>query len=409
MDKYPLTILFVADVSIKEVIGGAERVLYEQTTRLANRGYNVFLMTRKMPNHDKDHEVIDGVNEWRYPYNQKNPLTFLCSTWIYSKRLFEILHQKNHFDCINFHQPFSALGIIHSTLSIQIPKIYTCHSLSFEEFISRNGNAHRFISRIRNIVQSRGHRKIEKNVLLKSNKVIVLSKFTEDRISNICKIHHDRIRVIPGGVDLNKFRPFIDKDKIRKQQNIPTNKIILFTVRNLVERMGLENLIIAFNDLIKQKAEINLVIGGEGKLKPGLIALARSFGIEDNIHFVGFISEEQLPSYYQMADIFVLPTKELEGFGLVTLEAMASGLPVLGTPVGGTKEIIGNFDSSFLFKSHDPDSMVELISEKYHLIKRDPKRWQEISHRCRKFVEENYSWEKNIDALEELIVKTLSN
>jgi glycosyltransferase involved in cell wall biosynthesis len=173
--------------------------------------------------------------------------------------------------------------------------------------------------------------------------------------------------------------------------------------------MGLKNLIIAFNDLIKQKAEISLVIGGEGKLKHGLIALARSLGIEDHIHFVGFISEEQLPSYYQMADIFVLPTKELEGFGLVTLEAMASGLPVLGTPVGGTKEIIGKFDSSFLFKSPNPDSMVELISEKYQLIKRDPQRWQEISHRFRKFVEENYSWKKNIDTLEELIVKTSSN
>jgi glycosyltransferase involved in cell wall biosynthesis len=110
-----------------------------------------------------------------------------------------------------------------------------------------------------------------------------------------------------------------------------------------------------------------------------------------------------------MADIFVLPTKELEGFGLVTLEAMASGIPVLGTPVGGTKEIIGNFDSSFLFKGTDPDSMVELISEKYHLIKRDPQRWREISHRCRKFVDENYSWEKNIDSFEELIVKTSSN
>jgi glycosyltransferase involved in cell wall biosynthesis len=173
--------------------------------------------------------------------------------------------------------------------------------------------------------------------------------------------------------------------------------------------MGLENLIIAFNDLIKQNAEINLVIGGEGKLKTGLIALARDFGIEDHIHFVGFISEEQLPSYYKMADIFVLPSKELEGFGLVTLEAMASGLPVLGTPVGGTKEILGNFDSNFLFKGTDPNSIAELILENYHLIKNSPQKWKEISHRCRNFVEQNYSWEKNIDALEELFAKTLQN
>jgi glycosyltransferase involved in cell wall biosynthesis len=404
-----LNILFVADVSIREVIGGAERVLYEQTTQLARRGHNVFIMTRKLPNHDKDQEVIQGVNEWRYSSNNKNPLSFLCRTWIYSKKIFETLHQKVHFDCINFHQPFSALGVIHSTLSVQIPKIYTCHSLSFEEFISRNGNAHRFLPRVTNRIQSQGHKKIEKDVLRKSNQVVVLSKFTKNKIINNYKILNDKIRVIPGGVDLNKFTPTNDKNIIRKRLNIPANKIILFTVRNLVQRMGLENIIIAFNDLIKQKAEINLVIGGEGPLKVGLIALARSFGIEDHIHFVGFISEEQLPSYYQMADIFVLPSKELEGFGLVTLEAMASGLPVLGTPVGGTKEILGEFDSDFLFNGTDSASMADLILKNYHVMKQSPQKREEISHRCRNFVERNYSWEKNIDALEELFAETLQS
>jgi glycosyltransferase involved in cell wall biosynthesis len=404
-----LNILFVADVSIKKILGGSERVLYEQTTRLARRGHNIFIITRKLPNHDKDHEVIQGVNEWRYSYNKKNFLSFLCKTCIFPKKIFEALHQKVHFDCINFHQPFSAFGVIHSTLSNQIPKIYTCHSLSFEEFISRNGDGSRLFSKATNFIKSRGHKKIEKNIFEKSNQIVVLSKFTKDKVINIHQIIEEKIKVIPGGVNLNKFTPIVDKGKIRKRLNIPANKIILFTVRNLVQRMGLENLIIAFNDLIKKNAEIDLVIGGEGKLKTGLIALARSFGIEDHLHFAGFIPEDQLPSYYQMADLFVLPTKELEGFGLVTLEAMASGLPVVGTPVGGTKEILEGFGSSYLFKGTDPDSMVELISEKYHLIKRDPQRWQDISHRCRKFVEDNYSWEKNIDTLEELIVKTSSN
>jgi glycosyltransferase involved in cell wall biosynthesis len=318
-----LNILFVADVSIKKILGGSERVLYEQTTRLARRGHNIFIITRKLPNHDKDHEVIQGVNEWRYSSNKKNFLSFLCKTCIFPKKIFEALHQKVHFDCINFHQPFSAFGVIHSTLSNQIPKIYTCHSLSFEEFISRNGDGSRLFSKATNFIKSRGHKKIEKNIFEKSNQIVVLSKFTKDKVINIHQIIEEKIKVIPGGVNLNKFTPIVDKGKIRKRLNIPANKIILFTVRNLVQRMGLENLIIAFNDLIKnndlikKNAEIDLVIGGEGKLKTGLIALARSFGIEDHLHFAGFIPEDQLPSYYQMADLFVLPTKELEGFGLV--------------------------------------------------------------------------------------------
>lgn len=404
-----MNLLFVADVSINKVIGGAERVLYEQTTGLARHGHNVFVMTRKLPYHEKDNEFIDGVNEWRYSFSKKNPIRFFCSTWINSKRLFETLQKKIHFDCINLHQPFSALGVLYSNLSSRIPKIYTCHSLSFEEFLSRNGNSNSFSIRVTNIIQSCGHRKVEKSILKKSNEIVVLSKFTKDKVIDIHQIPEEKIRIIPGGVNLNKFSTVVDKSEIRKRLNIPSNKIILFTVRNLVQRMGLENLIVAFNDLIQQNAEVHLVIGGEGKLKAGLIALARSFGIEAHIDFTGFIPEEQLTSYYQMADLFVLPTKELEGFGLVTLEALASGLPVLGTPVGGTKEILGGLGDDFIFENTDPQSMSKKILEKYRIMKENAKMWQEIRKRCRKFVEHKYSWEKNIDALESLFLKISQN
>jgi glycosyltransferase involved in cell wall biosynthesis len=107
-----------------------------------------------------------------------------------------------------------------------------------------------------------------------------------------------------------------------------------------------------------------------------------------------------------MADFFVLPTCELEGFGLVTLEAMASGLPVLGTPIGGTKEILGKFDSNFLFKDTTPECMATLILQNYNKIKERPEDWIKISNRCRRFVETYYSWEKNIDAMEALFNRT---
>ena len=130
--------------------------------------------------------------------------------------------------------------------------------------------------------------------------------------------------------------------------------------------------------------------------------MPKDLGVENHVKFTGFVPEDELPDYYRMADLFILPTRELEGFGLVTLEAMACGVPVLGTPVGGTQEILGKFDPNFLFKDITADSMADLIADNYRIIKDNPGKWAEISRRCRKFVEDHYSWDKNIDALETL-------
>jgi glycosyltransferase involved in cell wall biosynthesis len=397
-----VNILFVADVSIAEVIGGAERVLYEQSTRLSRRGHHIHILTRKLPTHKKDKETIQNVTEWRYDCNQQNAASFLQGTLRNTKRLFESLNQHYNFECINFHQPFSALGVNHSSCSNSISKIYTCHSLSFEEFSSRDGKANGLIKKASNFLQIQARKKIEKDAISKSDEIVVLSKFTKKKLVDFYNISNEIIKIIPGGVNLNIFKPADDKTTIRKQLNIPQDKVVLFTVRNLVQRMGLENLIIAFNQIVKKFAEIHLVIGGKGPLENGLVALTRSFEIENKVHFAGFITEEELPLYYQMADLFILPTKELEGFGLVTLEAMACGLPVVGTPIGGTKEILGKFNPQFIIDDTDPDSIAKLTIEKYHTIKANPQQWKEISDQCRQFVETHYSWKQNIDSLEQL-------
>jgi glycosyltransferase involved in cell wall biosynthesis len=239
-------------------------------------------------------------------------------------------------------------------------------------------------------------KRIENYVLKKSNKIIVLSEYTKNKLSLAHKIPDEKCIIAAGGVDLEKFCPSNNKIDLRMKLNIPKDKIVLFTVRNLVSRMGLENLLIAIKNVVQESPDIHLILGGEGPLKKRLLSLTEQFGLKDYISFVGFITEEQLPKYYQAGDIFVLPTKELEGFGLVTLEAMASGLPVLGTPIGGTKEILDRFDSDFIFENTDPKSISK---------KKNSKRWEQISHQCRNFVENNYSWEINIDSLEELFKK----
>jgi len=398
-----MNILFVADVSISQVIGGAERVLLEQSTRLTNRGHDVHILTRELRSHEQIYEVIHGVNEWRYNVNPKgNAISFIKNTLQNSKKLFESLQDQYKFECLNFHQPFSAIGVLQSPFSKNIRKVYTCHSLSFEEYITRNVKPKGFAEKTLYLFNIFTRRYLEKSVLKKSDKIIALSQFTQDKLSSAHQVSPQKVAVIPGGVDLKRFQPADDKMAIRRRLNIPSQKLILFTVRNLVQRMGLENLIMAIQKVIKNTPDIYLILGGEGPLKNDLVVLAQKLGVENYIRFAGFIPEEELVKYYQMADIFVLPTRELEGFGLVTLEAMACGEPVLGTPVGGTKEILGKFDPDFLFEDTSPDAMAKLILGKYRLINDNPEKWNDLSKRCRNFVEENYSWEKNIDSLEKI-------
>ena len=397
-----LCILLVSDVSIANVIGGAERVLFEQSTRLAQRGHDVHILTRKLPDHKKNGEVIQGVSEWRYDVDKKSAISFINTSRRSARQLFEYLHRRFNFDLLSFHQPFSALGVVQSPKSRKIRKIYICLSFSFEEYLSRNPKPSGSTAKAIYLLNTYTRKWMEKWILDKCDEIVVLSAFTQGKLSNLYKIPSRKVSIVPGGVDLKRFKPVADRMEIRQRFNIPQNRVVLFTVRNLVRRMGLENLIYSLKTIIDEAPELYLVMGGSGPLKDSLDALTREMGLENHIRFTGFISENELPDYYRMADLFVLPTRELEGFGLVTLEAMASGVPVLGTPVGGTKEILGLFDRDFLFKDSNPDSMAELIFENYQKIREDPPAWEEISQRCREFVEDNYSWEKNVGALENI-------
>ncbi len=247
-----------------------------------------------------------------------------------------------------------------------------------------------------------GRKLAEKTALRKSNHIVVLSEYTKEKLESTYGLPPAKIHVIPAGVDLNRFRPHDDKQSLRNRLGIPTGHFTLLTVRNLEPRMGLENLILAFKKILEAKTHVFLVVGGEGPLTQDLKSLARETGVEDSVKFVGYIPEEELPYYYQMADLFILPTRELEGFGLVTVEALASGLPVLGTPVGGTKEILAHMGPEFLFSDATHDSMARLILKSMQGWAINPEIYNEVSRKCRKVAENHFSWDTHITRLENL-------
>jgi len=399
----------VTDVSITNILGGAERVLYEESTRLALRGHAVHVLTRRLPYHGSDVENINGVEEYRYNFQEKLFPFFFKSILSDCRRAFRSLEENFPFDIINFHQPFSALGVLSSISSRKVPLVYTCHSLSFEEYISRSFSPKNPIKLLLHHLQVIARKYTEKNVLKRSDRIVVLSEYTGEKLQRTYGLSSSKVSVIPGGVDLERFRPSTDKDRIRARMGLPEDKLILFTVRNLVPRMGLENLISAFEIAQNGRRDLLLVIGGEGPLEPALNEQTRRCGVEEFVRFVGYIPDEDLPSYYQMADLFILPTKELEGFGLVTVEALASGLPVFGTPVGGTKEILTKLGPNYLFNDSTPESMATTILKALNDWGKNSSAYKAISKTCRQVAEEHYSWENHVSKLEKVFYSMIGN
>ncbi len=396
-----MRILFVADVSIQKVIGGAERVLFEQSTRLAYMGHTVSILTRQLPSHTAEYENIYGVHEWRYPVDTSTSLTYFTSSLHQCQKLFLKINQPIPYDIINFHQPFSAYAINKIKSTAGIKKIYTCHSLAFEEFQTRQLNRH-WISQPAAFIHTMIRKYIERFSLNQSQAIIVLSQFTKDKLIRSHHIPAHKINIVPGAADTDYFHPTSNKLSLRKEFQIPDKKFFLFTVRNLVPRMGLENLIKAMSLVQEKGIPFHLVIGGDGILKNHLQNLIQARSLDQSIKLTGFLSKDHLLKYYQMADFFILPTVALEGFGLVTVEAMACGTPVLGTPIGGTKEILSQFDSSFLFADPSPESIAARILEKYRDFQYQSNEYHVLCQKCRTFTEQHYSWPINVQATERL-------
>lgn len=364
-----MNILMVTDVFFPDTIGGSGRVVYEVSKHLTRRGHNVYLLTPRLKN-KSEKEFLEGF--WIYRYS----IPFLGSYQIFLQILREV-----SLDLINFHQPFSGLSISLSRKAREIPKIYTFHSPWHREYEIKTGKRG---------INSLIRKYIERSILNRCKKIIVLSEYSRSQLLEIHKVLPEKIRIIPGGVDIDSFRPPRNRKIARDKLNIPQNKFILFTVRNLVPRMGLESLIRAISMVVEKERDVFLIIGGRGFLETKLRNLTKELKLNEYIEFVGFIEEEKLPLYYQAVDFFILPTEYLEGFGMVTIEALSSGTPVLGTPVGGTKEILGKFDNRLLFKGTDSDSLAELILK---FKKLSQKKLENLGIQAREFVVENYSWD----------------
>ena len=169
--------------------------------------------------------------------------------------------------------------------------------------------------------------------------------------------------VVPGWVDMRRFAIVADRAASKSALGWPTDVPVLFTLRRFVPRMGLDRFLRALKLVQEAGFRFYAVIAGEGRLREGLEGLMRELGLAERVSFPGRIPDALLPTMYAAADAFVLPTVELECFGLIALESLACGRPVLATPIGAIPEVVGRFEPRWLARDATADSLAQ------HLIR----------------------------------------
>jgi len=398
--------LFISDVRFDNPKSGSEQVLYQQIIGLSKKNHSIAAITR-----ENDNSFNSGIGENQnilnayYSVDLKHKYRTLFTLLKEPCRLFQNLNDKEKLAVAISHQPFTCFSLMIDRKLSHIPLIYVFHSPNHEEYIL-SGKTLNYFGKIL-LIQLR--RMIEKFCLQKAERIMVLSQFMKRKVIDLHRISHNRITVNAGGADLDRFKPIENREFAKKDLGFKKNYIHLLTIRNLEPRMGIDNLLKSIKILKQRQVQVHLTIGGEGPEKENLEKSIERLGLTEEVNLTGFIPAEQLPRFYAAADFFILPTRHLEGFGLVTPESMACGTPVIGTPVGGTKEILSGFNCNLLCRDYSPEAIADGIQKSIRLYFNDRKLYKNLRMSCREYIKNNYSWQRHINQLNSLIDETLGS
>ena len=239
-----------------------------------------------------------------------------------------------------------------------------------------------------------------KKIYLSADYIHAISNFLKKRAIRF-GVNPKKIRVIPNGVDLKKFncKRFDKKSLTKLKENLELkNKKILITSSRLSRKNGLEYVIRAMKLLSKKHPDLVFLIIGIGELEKNLKMLVKELELKDKIKFMGQVKNYELPKYLCMSDIFIRPSLS-EGQGISFIEAMACGLPVIATPVGGIPDFIEDGKTGYFCRPKNPKGIVETIEK---ILKSSNK---EIVSGAKQLVKKKYDWKNIMKKIEKLCEK----
>ncbi|MDI9394648.1 MAG: glycosyltransferase family 4 protein [Euryarchaeota archaeon] len=349
--------------------GGAGKFVLETGERLAKMGHNVTILAQS-----GDPEIIKNYSSIKFKFIG-GPLPNTISHWVQfpllMKRVFEATKYMD-IDVI-FPQVFPAnyWGFLFKKKYSGIPCVWFCHEPSAfvhnYEVIYGLNEPMKTLALVSNPIM----KQIDKFLMNSSDKILTNSLFSSHNIKRV--YNRDSIVIYPG-VDISKFKP------VERKENY------IFSIGRLTKFKRMDLLLKSMVHL-KDK-NLHLYIGGDGEEKNNLILMSKELGISDSVTFLGKIPESQLNSYYSKAKAVIFPTIG-EPFGIVPIEAMASGTPVIAGICGGVVESVKDGVTGYLVDPTDTESLVLKIND----LITNPDLCSQMSNNSRAHIEKNFTWD----------------
>jgi glycosyltransferase involved in cell wall biosynthesis len=333
-------------------IGGAEIAVREITDRIADLEFSMLVpkISRTSPRKETLGKVSVHRIGFGYPIDKFifPLLGLIAALWIDRRRRFSLSWS------IMASQA-SIAAVFFRMLRPSVPLVLTLQEGDEEEHLARYVLGSRLLYRM--LI-----RPWHALVFRKADCVTAISSYLKDRAASMGV--HASVDIVPNGVDLSRFVPespyssLEQRAHIRTQLGAAESDTLLVTTSRLVEKNGVEDIVRALKSLPES---VFLVVIGSGKLLERLKSVADELHLLGRIRFVGELPQRDIPAYLHASDIFVRPSLS-EGFGNSFVEAMAAGLPVVATPVGGIVDFLEDGVTGLFAKPGNPASVAKAIS-----------------------------------------------
>ena len=331
--------------------GGLARHVRKLAEGLAARGVDVHVLARGREESPAE-EDAGGVliHRVREPERPRDLGEFVA--WIEHMNADMLaagveLGDRFDFDIVHGHDWLVASAGDHLAKRFRAPLVVTIHATEF-------GRHQGFVDEH---PQSYIHG-VERWMATRAERVITCSSYMREHVSDVFGLDETRVAVIPNGIDPSELVPVDDLDTLRGRFAAPAEKLVLLVGR-LVYEKGFQIALEALPALIERIGAVRFLVAGSGTAEEELRAQASQLGLDAHGSFLGWIGDDVLHSLYRIADLTVVPSI-YEPFGLVALEAMASGCPCLVADTGGLREVVPNEDVGLRFRSRDPRSLATM-------------------------------------------------